>query len=391
MSAGQPKVLVLDGMWNKSLAAVRSLGRRGFYVTAGERTRLAAALFSRYCSRRWVYPSPFERSGAFLDLLEQELSKGKYDVLIPMEWSTQALLTQAGNRERIERLVRIPFADAGTACTVNDKAWLMHYARSRGIEVPKTCFIENEDDLGRIAGMIDYPVLVKPRESSGSRGILRAAGKDELLRAYAIVHARFPFPIIQECLPPGGDAYGVGLLLNFRSEVRASFVYRRLREYPVSGGPSTLRESVERGDVRETAESLMTSLKWQGVAHAEFRIDPRDGRPKLLEINPRFWGSLSLAVEAGVDFPYLLCRMAMEGDVAPVRDYAVGVRSRWLIPGDLLHFIGNPERFRLEPGFFDFSMKDDIISRHDPLPVLGRVLSIAPLLFDKEMRRLLRR
>ena len=183
--------------------------------------------------------------------------------------------------------------------------------------------------------------------------------------------------------------YGVGLLLNFKSETRASFVYKRLRSHPVSGGPSTLRESVKREDVREIAESLMKSLQWTGIAHVEFKIDPRDAKPKLLEVNPRFWGSLQLAIESGMDFPFLLYKMAIDGDIDSVKDYTLGVKCRWLIPGDFLNFIKNPNRFRLKPSFFDFKIKDDIISLKDPLPIIGRLSSVLAFLYDKEMKNLL--
>ena len=391
MSAGQPKVLVLDGMWNKSLAAVRSLGKRGFHVTAGERTYLAATLFSRYCSRRIIYPSPSDRPEEFLECLERELATGDYDVVIPMEWNTQVLLTDPANRHRLERYTKIPFVDADLAGYVNDKAQLMRFAKTQGIEIPETYFVEGMEELKEIAENLDYPAVIKPRISSGSRGLVYVRNKRELLQLYPVIHERYPFPIIQDCLQVEGDCFGVGVLLNSRSQPRASFVYRRIRSYPVSGGPSTLRESVKTDDIRDIAVSLFESLKWSGVAHAEFKIDPRDGKPKLLEINPRFWGSLALAIEAGVDFPFLLYKLAMDGDVEPVMDYQAGVQCRWLIPGDMLHFIKNPERFRLNPGFFDFRIKDDIISRQDPLPALGRVLSVFTLLLDKEMRGLIKR
>jgi predicted ATP-grasp superfamily ATP-dependent carboligase len=130
----------------------------------------------------------------------------------------------------------------------------------------------------------------------------------------------------------------VGVLMNFSSEPRATFAYRRLREYPVGGGPSTLRESVRDESLCRTTERLLSALRWVGVAMAEFKVDPRDGRPKLLEVNPRFWGSLHHAILSGVDFPHLLCRMAIDGDVPPLREYRVGVRSRSLLHGDLMHF-----------------------------------------------------
>ena len=82
------------------------------------------------------------------------------------------------------------------------------------------------------------------------------------------------------------------------------------------------------------AERILEALKWHGVAMVEFRRDARDGVSKLLEINGRFWGSLQLAIDSGVDFPYLLYRLAVDGDIDPVFTYRVGVRLRWWL-GDL--------------------------------------------------------
>lgn len=385
------KVLILDAMWNKSLAAVRSFGKKGFYVAAGEKTLLATAMFSKYCNKRFTYPSPVLFPNDFLKDLEKELKKGNYDAIFPMEFSTQVLLTDAINRQQIESYTRIPFPGADLAKKCNDKAFVMRYAMERGIDIPATYPVNDTEQLTQIAHTIEYPVLIKPRVSSGSRGIVYVKNKDELISLYGNVHKQYPFPLIQEYIPDGSGVYGVGLLFNFNSEVRASFVYKRIRSYPVMGGPSTLRESVQRDDIREIAISLMKSLMWTGVAHVEFKIDPRDGRPKLLEVNPRFWGSLHLAIESGIDFPFLLFKLAMDGDIEPVSTYNTGVKCRWLIPGDLLHFIKNPERLRLRPNFFDFAIKDDIISLKDPLPILGRLSSVFTFFYDKEMKNLLNR
>ncbi len=385
------RVLILDGMWNKSLAAVRSFGAKGFCVTVGERTRFATAIFSKYCRRKLIYSSPATAPDAFLKDLEDELRKERYDVVFPMEFSTQILLTETTTRARIEKYTRLPFADANIAKKAHDKAFIMQYARERGLDVPTTFIVTDINQLEKISQEITYPALIKPRNSSGSRGIQYVEKRDVLTMLYLDVHKQYPFPIIQEYVPDGGEVYGVGLLLNFQSAIKASFVYKRIRSNPVRGGPSTLRESVKREDVRKIAELLMKSLQWTGIAHVEFKIDPRDGKPKLLEVNPRFWGSLQLAIESGVDFPFLLYKMAMEGDIEPVMDYDVGVRCRWLIPGDLLHFIKNPARFRLKPSFFNFKIKDDIISLKDPLPIIGRLSSVLTFLYDKEMKALLNR
>lgn len=392
MSADMSRVLVLDGMWNKSLAAVRTLAQRGLRVTAGECTRWATAIFSKHCSERFIYPSPSARPAAFLCALEQELETGRYDVVFPMEWTTQSLLTHPETRSRLERFVRIPFGDVSAAALLNDKSFVMRKAEALGIATPRTWHPLSVDDVRETAGELSYPLLIKPRSSSGSRGILPVVDSRDFVAAYLRVHAQYPLPIIQERIPSGGESLGVCVLLNAVSEVRATFAYRKIRQYPVQGGPSTLRESIRHDGIAAATARFLQSVGWTGVAHLEFLIDPRDGVPKLLEVNPRFWGSLALAVEAGVDFPYLLYRMAMDGDIAPAADdYPEGIVCRWLLPGDLLHFIANPDRFRLTPGFFDFRAKDDILSFSDPLPVLGRVLSLFPLMFDPDMRKLISR
>jgi predicted ATP-grasp superfamily ATP-dependent carboligase len=383
-----PRVLVLDGFWNKALAAVRSLGRRGAYVGAGERTRLAPALFSRYCRRRFVHPSVARHPEAFLAALERELQTSRYDVVLPMELATQLLLTE--HRLRVEPRARIPFADADRTLRVHDKGFLTAFAKDHGIECPATFFPKGPEDAAALSGDLPYPVLVKPRHSSGGRGIRRVDRRADFVGAYAAVHARFPAPIVQECLPPGGDALGVAVLMNFASVPRASFAYRRLREYPASGGPSTLRESIRDPDIRATTERLLSLLGWVGVAMAEFKVDPRDGRPKLLEVNPRFWGSLHHAILCGVDFPWLLCRMAVDGDADRVTGYEVGVRSRSLLHGDAMRFLTGPERFRLRPALCDFSIPDDVLSADDPWPTLGRVASLFALVGDRDLRAMVR-
>jgi predicted ATP-grasp superfamily ATP-dependent carboligase len=383
-----PRVLVLDGFWNKSLAAVRSLGARGFWVAAGERTHLAPALFSRYCRRRFVYPSLGRCPEGFRVALERELEVGRYDVILPMELTTQLFLTE--HRGSLGPRVRVPFAEAERTLRVDDKAFLTAFAQERGIECPRTLCPRGPEDAAAAARDLPYPVLVKPRHSSGGRGIVRAERPEELPATFAGVHARFPHPIVQECLPPEGEAIGVAVLCNFASEPRASFVYRRLREYPVGGGPSTLRESIRCPELQETAEGLLSALGWVGVAMVEFKVDSRDGRPKLLEVNPRFWGSLHHAILCGVDFPFLVCRLALDGDVARVPDYRVGIRSRSVLHGELLHFLKNPERFRLRPALYDFSVADDVLSAEDPLPTLGRILSLLAFVWHEDLRAMVR-
>ena len=85
-----------------------------------------------------------------------------------------------------------------------------------------------------------------------------------------------------------------------------------------------------RPELQRAAESLLRALGWTGVAMVEFKVDARDGVAKLMEINGRFWGSLQLAIDAGVDFPAILLDTVTGAALDDAPTYQVGVQSRWL-------------------------------------------------------------
>jgi len=197
--------------------------------------------------------------------------------------------------------------------------------------VPRSALPAGPEDLGG-ALALDFPVVVKPRQAWGAQGVTVVERREELGAAYRRVAAIFPRPLVQERVPRDGEAHGVSCLFNTRGALRAAFVHRRLREYPLGGGPSTLRVSVERPDLVERSARLLSALGWVGFAMVEWKTDPRDGGARLLEVNPRFVGSLELAVRSGVDFPSLLYEVAVTGDCPEVRRYKVGQLCRWLLP-----------------------------------------------------------
>lgn len=385
------QVFITDGHWRKSLAAVRGLGRMGLSVTVGESTRLMTAAFSRYCNRAVVYPSPLNRPAEFLTFLGRELNGHTYQMLLPMEEESLELVSR--HHAELSRWTYVPIVSHDKLQKARRKDRILRLAEELGIPTPRTWYVESLSQLESLKTNLPYPVVIKPKMSSGAIGISYPKNPAELMGQYKAVHRHFPYPLIQELIPHEGSGFGASFLLDEMGQVRASFVHKRLREYPVTGGASTLRESVRRDDVRDMALALLKALNWFGVAMVEFKVDPRDGTPKLMEVNPRFWGSLALAIEAGVNFPYLLYLMSRGEKFRPVEHYQIGKRCRWLLPGDILHFIHNPNRGILTPPFFRFwdgSTAYDIFSFKDPLPVLGRILTLLTLLYDQDMKQRLR-
>ncbi|MDX2447266.1 MAG: ATP-grasp domain-containing protein [Desulfobacterales bacterium] len=384
-------VFVTDGHWRKTLAAVRALGQNHIRVTVGESTRLSMAAFSRYCHRQTTYPSPRLSSHNFLDFMHDLLAKKPFRMLLPMEEDTTYLLS--GHLDTFSRLTYLPIPPKDKLTRVRNKANIIRLAEQLGIPVPRTWHIQDLSQLDGIANILPYPVVIKPQVSSGAVGVAYPKNQKELKKTYQTIHQQFPFPMIQEFIPREGNGYGASFLFDEQSSLKAGFVHKRLREYPVTGGASTLRVSIRHDDIYDMARTLLEKIGWFGVAMVEFKVDPRDGLPKLMEINPRFWGSLSLAIHAGVNFPLLLHKMAMGEHFDPVETYRSGIACRWLIPGDLLHFIFNPNRSRIMHDFFRFNARNtfyDILSTQDPIPAIIKILSPLTFLYDADMKARMR-
>ena len=301
------------------------------------------------------------------------LKKHNHDVLMPTHSEDTYLV--AKYKSALEPFVKVPLHEYSTIMQVNDKGYLMQVADELGIPVPETYFIADLNALHRIADEIDFPAVIKLRETASSIGISYVHSKEELILKYKGTISRFnlspsDYPLIQEYIE--GDGYGVSLLFN-HGDLRAKFTHKRIREYPVTGGPSTYRISVKHPEMESIAIDLLKHFNWHGVAMVEFKLNSRTKKPVLIEVNPRFWGSLNQAVKSGVDFPYLLYKMALEGDIKPVLDYKVGVKTKNIFIDyiALFNYIRKTKRTGLLKEFFRVPANDDIFSLDDPLPILG--------------------
>lgn len=330
--------LVTPGNLRSALAVTRSLGRRGVAVTIADECLGSMAGASRYCRASIRVPSPTRSGDAFVSGIQQEIDRAGHRVVIPADDVTLSLISQA--RSRFEGLAALPFPEFETVQIAHDKGALMALAQEQGIPVPKTVVVRDPADLGAAISRVGFPAVVKARVSRFTLGGQWRNGAAvhyvdtaaELDTAYRAVREVAPGLLVQERIP--GDGRGIFVLMN-RGRLRAAFAHRRIREKPPSGGVSVLSESVGLDpQLLDYSARILEALKWHGVAMVEFKRDARDGVSKLLEINGRFWGSLQLAVDSGVDFPYLLYRLAIDGDVEPVFTYQVGVRLRWWL-GDL--------------------------------------------------------
>jgi predicted ATP-grasp superfamily ATP-dependent carboligase len=367
--------LITDIERRKALPIIRSLGRAGVQVIGLSSQRLPMGQFSKYCSRVYHCPDYHSDAPGFLDLLEEVCSTRRPDVFYPIEDTSLSLCVNNPERWRPYSRAIVPGTD--TLEYAYDKWKTIEAAKACGIPVPTSYCPSSRQEVIALAAELQGRLVIKPRKTSGSRGMRFVDNAETLLESYDEIAAQYPRPIIQERIPTEGAGVGVSFLLSEEGKPLAIFGHRRIREYPLTGGPSTLRESFRDDHLTQQSLQLLTQIGFCGVAMVEYKFDPRRQQYVLMEINPRFWGSLQLAIHAGVNFPTIYQMASMGLPVEPVLDYPLGFSCRWLWPGDMLHFVANPKRFHLEPSFFQFrgpNLAYDILSIDDPWPVVGITL-----------------
>jgi len=384
-------VIVTDCEERIGFNVSRSLGKAGVNVTPCSKTRLAAAFYSRFCKNGFIYFPPEKNFKLFLrDIIKISEKKSGYTFIPVSDYSLLGVLTI---RKKLEKSIKLPLASTQSIEVALDKGKTLSLVKDLSIPYPETFFPKNLSDVRRISKRLKYPVIVKPRKSKvvvGNRvlsyRVKVAYNEKDLIRNFKMLHVPKNPPLIQSVVK--GVGYGFFALFN-RGEIRAFFIHRRIREFPVGMGASTLRESAYDARVKRFGKRILEELNWHGVAMVEFKMDEKGKKPKLMEINPRFWGSLRLAIEAGVDFPLLLYRMITEGDVERVMKYKLGVRCRWFV-GDMLHLLsvlsGKYEKNLITRGKFETLINFlkptgtfyDILSLDDPLPgVVNLIYSIS--------------
>lgn len=333
-------VLVLDGNQRSALATTRSLGRRGLRVIVGDERSSSLASRSKYAAGSFRYPSPETASDAFVDAIAEAALQYGAGVLLPLTDITCRTVGRV--RDRFPS-VAVPIPESAIIERACNKAELVTLARQLGIDVPPTTVLpDSEAEFDREAvDRMGFPLIVKCAESN----CWTEAGRWSKTRV-CVAHSMADLsrilreeefgehPVLLQGFVPGRGA-GIFMLYE-HGKLRAQFAHRRLREKPPSGGVSVLSESARLDPtLAELSEKLLDALGWHGIAMVEFRHGD-DGKYYLMEINPRLWGTTQLAVAAGVDFPYLLYRLAIEEPLGPTPGYKVGQRLRWL-PGDLDH------------------------------------------------------
>ena len=328
----RPKVLVLDAETSAALAVVQSLGRLGAEIHTLAKSR-STSDFSRYVTRRIPAQQHLEpvAYGALIQSLQE---REKYELIVPASEISLRALQALGPSHELRATAVLPSHQSVEIAL--DKIRTRTLAERLGVPTPQARILQRD---GSDPPQATYPVVLKPERSQflvdGTYHYAQpAVVRDSATRERAL-EEWLPRCAVEEQDYVPGRGWGVNCL--YRSgRLVWHFTHERLHELPLTGGASCYRRSARPSNtLLDAARTLLDALEWHGVAMVEFRVDEESDRFTLMEINPRLWGSLPVAVRSGVDFPRGLLSLAQGSEFSHEQPaYRIGYRMR-VVPKDL--------------------------------------------------------
>lgn len=321
---GRPGALIVGGA-HGSLGLARSLGRHGIPVGFITDDNLIAR-FSRYVSFSAPWAGP-NRAEAAAELLSFGRERG-LDGWVLLAGGDAEVQMMARRHTELSALFRVTAPDWETAQWAIDKRLTHERAAALRIPHPWSHYPRDRHDVMTLD--CRFPVILKPSIRTEANAFTlakawRADDRETLLARYdqAVAAVGERGVVLQELIPGGGETqFSYAAVFDHGTPI-ASLVARRTRQYPIDFGySSTLVESIDNPEVEDAGLRFLESLDYTGLAEVEFKYDSRDRAYKLLDVNSRAWTWNSLGAGAGVDFPYLLWRIAMGEPVRPARGRA---------------------------------------------------------------------
>ena len=377
------RVILTDIRYKMSLAPLRSLSGAGYRLLCCEQEsvpdRLCLGFYSKYAKKKVRLP---DGEDAFLSRLDALCADG--GVILPVGRKTLRMLSE---RRKTLRNAAFLVSDTAVLDKADDKAYVFDTAKRLGVPVPETWFLSQYASIGELARAVKYPCIIKYRdgESLGLPSHERyaiAKNAEEFAEKYAKMHAISPDPLVQEYLT--GRDIGVAVVMDEDSRPVDFICYVSEREYPVSGGPTCLCRTFFDREVLKNACAVLRDIGFTGIAMLDFKAGA-DGVARLLEINPRIWGSAYLCTLSGSEFFESYVRAAL-GEASPLDletcepGYRLGIKMRFF-PQSLAAFLSVLKRDGISavPGALktalDPRVRDGLFTIRDPKPYLRYLMN----------------
>ena len=358
--SGKGTAVVAEVAWVNGLAAIRSLGRHGLRVLAVDHRPHALGFRSRYAEPR-LAPDPLEDEAGFVAAL-QAIAAETDDPLPVFPTHDEHVNAIARHAAVLGDRYRFPFPSWETLERIQSKRHQLETAEAIGLPVPRTFHPRSREEALAAGEELGFPVLVKPSANVGfrrshRRQLFRCENREQLASAY---EAAAPHePMVQELIPGGDEElYTLGSYLNAEGEALGLFTGRKLRQTRGYMGSARVGEAIWVEEVADQGLALLRALGCHGISQVETKRDPRDGRYKLMEVNPRLWQWHGLAAACGVDLPWIAYRDLVGDPLPPARMHGDGKRWAITLMAGSSHALERPPYV------------DAVFARDDPKPAL---------------------
>ena len=358
------RVLLIEGRARQVMPLMESLHKLGCHITTYNASKLDMGYSSHYPDKKLLsYCEAKDPKGSY-EAISKELKTKQYDLVIPLNDFVAILLSE--HKEELKPYVDIAVNDWEVFQYASDKLKTMTVCMENDIPCPKTFVSESLEDLADMD--LRFPVCIKPRTGYSAVGFRKIDKPEDLEHVVKASLEKYGPSLIQEYIPQTDLQYKAEIFIDKNGEMKSCCIFSKLRWYPVSGGSSTLNQTVHRPDIQESCGKLLKAIGWRGYADIDLIQDPRDNIAKIMEINPRITGSVKICYKCGVNFSEQILQDYLNLEVADHMKYEAGKYLRYLHT-DVLWFLKSKDRFKCKPSWFDFrNSVDQIWSAKDPLP-----------------------
>jgi D-aspartate ligase len=334
MEFAAPPAVVVGVTWANGLGLIRSLGEAGVPVLALNPTPNPVGFASRYVTRALLCPDPADAEADFLSFMDRLGQRLNHRGVLFLT-RDEDVSTVSRNQARLERHFAVPFAGWDVLSRIVDKEGQYATAAQVGVPLPVTFFPRDEPEAIDCAGRMTYPAIVKPAyharffEQFGVKGFFAHDAKEAVGQVVRGAAAGYRM-LIQEVVPGKADRlYTLGSYLNRAGEPLAMFTGRKLRQNPRDFGSCRIGESCPAPEVAELGLRLLRALGFWGISQVEFKLDPRDGQFKLMEVNARSYQWQHLSTACGANLAHTAYCDALGQSPAPLVASTDG--RRWVL------------------------------------------------------------
>lgn len=336
------KAVILGSNYYIGLSAIRCLGIQGIYTVAvdySDKDRYGAD--SKYCSEKIISPHYRQDKEGFIKFLKDYASKEILPpVLIPCHDSYVEVIDEY--LDELKEFYLIPQTEKGIYTKAMNKETLHRLATEKGVLVPETVRVNEDNFFEKIETIIKYPCIVKPTDSPSfvakfRKKIFKVNNRAELEEALNKASEAGLEVIVQRIIPGFDDhMYTFDAYLNQDAKVTHWSTCQKFRQYPINFGASVYTGQRYVPELYDIGAKFLQDIGYKGFAEIEFKKDAETGQYYLIEINVRITNFNNLLYKVGLNIPYITYR-ELTGD--PLEPKAITENTNrvfWYAYEDLL-------------------------------------------------------